>query len=145
MIFDYTGVAVFNLGPRARKPERFWSMKTKEQSKESTTRLFAANLRRAMDLNSMNAMNIARKANVSPSMITIILKETGNPSISTVDIIAEAFGFEGWWMCSPYFNPGISQREINELFATLTESGETIKATVAFAKYQATLDPDTTS
>ena len=113
-------------------------MKTKAESKKSTTECFARNLRRAMEANSYNAMDVARLALVSPSMLTLILKETSNPSIATADIIAAAFGYEGWWMSAPTFDPAISQAHINALLSatTVKSCNNFVREVTDFAKYK---------
>lgn len=71
------------------------------KKKTSTVENFANNLRLLMRLGGLNQTELAKKSGVSQKTISNILNNGQNPTIETADLLAAAFGLEGWHLIMP--------------------------------------------
>lgn len=71
------------------------------KNKSSTAENFANNLRLLMRLSDVNQTKLAKMSGVSQKTISNILKEEQTPTIETAQLLASAFGLEGWHLIMP--------------------------------------------
>ena len=89
------------------------------KNKTSTAECFANNLRLLMRLSAVNQTELAKMSGVSQKTISNILKGTQTPTIETADLLAAAFGLEGWHLIMPNLPSDlVSSPTIEALFSS---------------------------
>lgn len=106
---------------------------------DKVRKIISRNVQTLLKVHGMTPMDLARKGEVSPSFLGRMLKLETNVSNEKLDIVAKPFGYEGWVLASPFFNPDVLQEQYNSLMSILCDedlTDEKIKMIVEFAKFQ---------
>jgi len=75
----------------------------------------SANLKVLMSKHEMKAMDLARKVDISPSMVGLILKDKTNPSTETLLKLAGMFDIDPSYLLCRHFNEQVQQVEVDRL------------------------------
>lgn len=101
--------------------------------------ILSRNIKLLLEKHGMTSMDIARRVEVSPSMLGLILKNKTKPTITTVAKIASAFNVAPWYLMCPHFNPDVDSVQLGAIIELISSniSPEARAAILAFAEYQA--------
>jgi transcriptional regulator with XRE-family HTH domain len=79
----------------------------------TTTQAISRNLKTLLDRHGLSHNQLAKKAGVSQSYVSAIVKEDGKPvSVEVLDKLAKPFGLQGWQLAMPNLPPDLLESDL---------------------------------